>query len=94
MAVTAFDGINVPGISGSQSHCWIRVDYTPGMVGALDELRFFMDYFPSASTYDGTLVFQGSNDGFTEEAETLVTVGIEIHEGWNYYDLTETAPRY
>lgn len=94
MADQVFDGVNMPGISGSGASCWIRVDYTVGMVGALDELRFFMDYFPDTSTYDGALKFQGSNDGFAEDIVDIETVGIEIHEGWNYYDLTEIAPRY
>ena len=57
MAATAFDGDDLPSISGSGSNCWIRIDFTQGMVGALDELRFFMDYFGTATNYNGNLIF-------------------------------------
>jgi len=46
-----------------------------------------MDYFSNKSILADNLVFQGSNDGFSSDINDLVTVGEEIHEGWNSYDL-------
>ena len=94
MVTAVFDGENLPGIGSTGRNCYVQVDFTDGMVGKLDEMRFFMDYFPDSSKFAGHLVFQGSNDDFSSDAETIITVDYEIHEGWNYYDLTEIAPRY
>ena len=59
------------------------------MIGVLEEVKFFIDYFSDKSLYNGNLKLQGSNTGFQSDADTvtILTVGAEIHEGWNYYDL-------
>ena len=60
-----------------------------GFQGILEHLRFFMDYFPDPSKYVGNLVFQGSNYPFWTNLEIvdILTIGEEIHEGWNDYSL-------
>jgi hypothetical protein len=63
----AFDGINLPGISGSGSNCEIKVQYRNGFVGALESMRFFMGYFSNRDTFIDNLKFQGSNDNFVDD---------------------------
>ena len=46
-----------------------------------------MEAYESKSVYNGNLKLQGSNDG--ESYTDILTVGHEIHEGWNYYKLEE-----
>lgn len=84
---TLFDGLNVPGLSNSGSNCSVGAKFASGFVGILDEMRFFMDYFPSKSVYDGNLKFQGSNDDFVADINDIVIVDANLHEGWNYFDL-------
>lgn len=77
--------------------CWVKFTYPSGYKGDAEMFKFFMDYFPDSSLYDGHLHFQGSNDDFIADINTLVTVGIDIHEGWNYFDLTDSNginPKY
>ena len=50
-----------------------------------------MDYFSNRSQYASTLELQGSNDDFVSEIVTLKTIGEEIHEGWNNYELPSIA---
>lgn len=38
------------------------------------------------------LKFQGSQDGVTYT--DIFTVGVEIHEGWNYYDFRDNNLKY
>lgn len=37
----------------------------------------------------GGLRIEGSSDNFDADIEILAEVGEEVHEGWNYYDLTD-----
>lgn len=90
---TAFDGNNVPGITGSTNGCYAGVEFGTGYVGVLESTKFFMDYFTRANLVDN-LVLQGSNDAFSSEVVDILTVSEEIHEGWNMYDLSATAPTY
>ena len=88
-----FDGLNVPGMLGTSNNCFVGVKYDAGKKGILSEVRFFMDYFAdNFARYNGNLKFQGSNDDFTAEIIDIVTVGNEIHEGWNSYSLMK--PNY
>ena len=59
------------------------------MIGVLEEVKFFIDYFSDKSVYNGYLRLQGSNLGFDndDDVTTILTVGAELHEGWNYYNL-------
>jgi hypothetical protein len=93
----ATDGVNFPTMDNTGVSCWIKFTYPDGYMGDAEMFKFFMDYFPDSSLYDGHLHFQGSNDDFTADINTLVTVGIDIHEGWNYFDLTDSNginPKY
>ena len=90
LAVAAFDGANVPGATATGANCFVGVAYDAGKAGILDEVRFFMDYFGDAyDRYDGQLKFQGSDDGFASDIVDIVTVGAEIHEGWNSYEVNQ-----
>ena len=58
------------------------------MVGILEEVKFFIDWFPAKSKYLNNLKLQGSNDGTTyDDILTIGEDGTDIHEGWNYYEL-------
>ena len=59
-------------------------------VGALTELRVFMDYVEDKSVHTGNLIFQGSNLGFDLETNDILTIGEELHEGMNYYKMDDT----
>ena len=89
----AFDGYTLPSIEDSEAQCEIGIEMTAGHVGAVSELRFFMNYFDT-DLLIGELTFQGSNDGFATEAVDLMTASCELKEGWNTYDLSDTAPTY
>ena len=54
--------------------------------GILEEVRFFMDIF-NINVIKDKLEFQGSNDDFLSESVTIFTVGDEVHEGWNSYEV-------
>jgi hypothetical protein len=93
----AFDGNNIPGVTGSQSNCYIGTEFTEGFVGYITEVRFFMDYFTDRENRVRFLKFQGSNlpfDNPSASIEDIVVVDEEIHEGWNYYDLSDNPRKY
>ena len=88
-----FDGVNVPGLTSTGSNCFVGVTYDGGKTAILEEVRFFMDYFGNNfDRYDGNLKFQGSDDAFATDINDIFTVGAEIHEGWNSYDVSK--PKY
>ena len=92
-----FDGVNLPGLEDSGANCFVGFSVTSS--GALtytkkaniSAFRFFMDYFSNRAVYTDTLELQGSNDDFGSDINTLATVGSELHEGWNSYDLPSLA---
>lgn len=92
-----FDGSNVPGLTSTGANCNVGFTLTQPSTGAyskkaiVSEFRFFMDFFTNKALYAGVLQLQGSNDAFAAETVTLVTVGEEIHEGWNSFSLTGAA---
>ena len=112
----AFDESNFPVAESTGSDCYIGTtfdgDASGYMVGILSEVNFFMDFFADKSVYNGKLKLQGKNAlgdarGDGEELVSgawtdILTVGAEIHEGWNYYKLQDedvfgpsyTLPRY
>ena len=89
-----FNGENLPGIQGTTANCYIGNTFSNDQIGVLDEFRFFMDFFKDKSKYAGTLVFQGSNDGFITDINDLQTVYEELHEGFNTYEFEYTKPAY
>jgi hypothetical protein len=88
LAATVFDGQNLPGTSESTDNCFMQVTYPDGYVGYIERVRIFMDTFTDNSPYVENLKFQGSDDDFTTVTE-IFTVGVEIHEGWNVYDMSD-----
>lgn len=40
------------------------------------------------------MTIEGSNDNFDLDVNVLATVGSELIEGWNYYDLSSMTPAY
>ena len=64
----AFDGKNFPVATATGANCYIGTMF-PGdssgyMIGVLEEVKFFIDYFSDKSLYNGNLKLQGSNTGF------------------------------
>jgi hypothetical protein len=93
----AFDGKNVPGPSDSGANCYIGTSFTDGFKGYITEFRFFMDFYSDRDARIGHLKFQGSDLPFDDALaviEDIVVVGEEIHEGWNYYDLSDNPRKY
>jgi hypothetical protein len=93
-----FDLLNLPGVSNSGSNCYIGTKFEGDddnyYVGKLSEVRFFIDWFADKAVYIDNLVLQGSNTGFTDTdtITTIMSVGDELHEGWNYYKFGEMDP--
>ena len=90
----AFDGKNLPAPVNTDRNCYMGMmfegDESGYFVGILSEVRFFMNYFDEKDVYNGNLKFQGSNTGFSSDDITdILTIGEELHEGWNYYKLEE-----
>jgi len=93
----AFDGHNIPGSTNTGSNCYIGTVFTEGFVGHITELRFFMDFFTDRDARINYLKLQGSDLPFEDvlaTIEEIVLVGEEIHEGWNYYDLSDNPRKY
>jgi hypothetical protein len=56
-----------------------------------------MDFFTDRSIRINNLKLQGSDLPFDDELaviDEIVLVGEEIHEGWNYYDLSTNPRKY
>ena len=88
----------MPGLEESGENCFVGFSVGPpaGVLtytkkANVDSFRFFMDYFSGSAVYADTLELQGSNDEFVSDINTLETIGEEIHEGWNSYDLKPLA---
>jgi hypothetical protein len=64
--------------------CELGTVFAEGHIGLLREFSFYMNTFVLA-TMAGKLSFEGSNDNFAT-VTSILTVGQEIHEGWNYYN--------
>ena len=68
------------------SPCWFGAAFRPGYVGVLNEVKYFMGRFDK-NKFEGKLRFEASMTGSTGTWTTIFTVGKEIHEGCNYYNL-------
>jgi hypothetical protein len=88
MAKMTIDGSILPSIQGSQASCFVGIQFPTGYVGVVNEISFFLDQFSKLDIHD-RLFIEGSSDNFVDNIELLVAVSEEVHEGWNYYDLTE-----
>lgn len=89
--IPLIDRTFLPGIKSSGAGCYLGVGYRGGHKALFSELRFFMDYFPDKSKYVGNLKLQASDIPFAYNMGIvdLITVGEEIHEGWNYYKIMD-----
>ena len=80
----------MPGVISTSAGCYAGVTFGYFKTGIVEEVRFFMDYFNDKyERYDGLLIFQGSNDDFVTTVD-IFTVGAEIHEGWNSYQVNKS----
>jgi hypothetical protein len=88
-----WDGIaaSLNGFVSSTSPWYFGTGFGSGFVGELYQVKFWMNRFV-VSNYAGNLVFQGCNDKINWV--TLITVGNEIHEGWNYYYFQSSPLKY
>jgi hypothetical protein len=92
MAERAFDGKILPGIKSAEEECFVGIQMPQGYVGVLSEVSFFLDEFNRDDMIEN-LTIEGCYDEF--DCEPLVEVGLEIHEGWNYYDFYDGfLPRF
>ena len=87
---TVYDAEALPGIGNTGEFCHIGVEFSPGYLGVLNEVNFFMDYF-NVDYIVNKLHIQASSDDFVEEIVDLIVVGEEAHEGWNYYVMEDTV---
>lgn len=89
----AFDDNNGVGPNDNSASCHIGMKFNPGFVGILSQVKFFLNNVDLA-TFNGNLVFQGSND--LSSWTDLYTADGNIHEGWNYkkFDTPSTQPSY
>ena len=83
------DDAILPSISGSTQGCFVGVKFPQNYIGVLNEISFFLDEFIQTNLVDH-LFIEASNDNFNT-VELLVSVSEEVHEGWNYYDLSDLA---
>jgi hypothetical protein len=90
MAARTTDGGILPSIEHSESGCYVGIEFPAGHVGVLNEIRFFLDAFSREKIVDN-LVIEGSSDKFAKNVVTLATISEEAREGWNEYDLSESA---
>jgi hypothetical protein len=81
-----FDGNNLNGWTSNSANCSFGTYFSPGFVGIVKEVTYFMNRFTSANIVS-KLSFQGSIDGITYT--TIFTVGSEVHNGWNFKKFPE-----
>lgn len=81
--------------------CALVVSPNPvGMQAEFWEAKFYIESFTDKSLYAGNLEWQAANDFFQLDANgnptyhTVHTVGLEMHEGWNYFDIPPNTPYY
>jgi hypothetical protein len=67
------------------------MEFKEGYVGAIQQVKYFINYISDRKQYENNLVFEGYNERDAEgEAVTeLFKVGESVHEGWNYVDFEE-----
>jgi len=63
--------------------CNFGIKFRQNYIGAVSMVMFYMNFFVRTDVIG--LTFQGSNDNIAYT--TIFTVGEEVHEGWNYYEL-------
>ena len=80
----------LPSIEGTTEGCYVGIQFPTGYVGIVNEVSFFLDVYSEADVVD-QLFIEASNDNFVnaDNIQLLATVSDEVHEGWNYYDLSE-----
>ena len=88
IAQRTLDDAILPPIHGSTLECYVGIKFPQNYVGVVNEISFFLDEFPQANIID-QLIIEASTDNFVESNEELVIVSEEVHEGWNYYDLSD-----
>ena len=86
MVERTLDDSVLPTIADSSKDCFVGVKFPASYIGIVNEISFFLDEFDRETVVDH-LFIQGSADNFVT-SETLVSVSQEVHEGWNYYDLS------
>ena len=81
-----FDGVSQNGWTDSKANCSFGTAFKSGYLGVLSEVKYFMNRF-TISKIANKLRFQGSMDNVT--FTDIFLVGLEIHEGWNYYNFAD-----
>ena len=90
-----FDGKNLPAIAQTTTaECYVKMQMDEGYVATLSAFKMFMQYFPDIANYEDLLVLQGSNDDFATTPTEILKIDSSLHEGWNYYDLSQNPPTF
>ena len=91
--VAAIDNDLTVGIENSGANCFVGLQFRGDHKAIMTDVRIFMTEFPDKDKYVGKLKFQGTNrsvyDPSNNEFDDLFVVGEELHEGWNYYKLSD-----
>ena len=72
--------------------CFVGIQFPQDYVGVVNEVSFFLDDFDSEKIID-ELIIEASSDNFAS-VEELAIVSVEVHEGWNYYNVEDLSPKY
>ena len=95
LAGVVFDGKNLPAAEQTTTaECYVKVQMDEGYVATLSAFKIFMQYFPDIANYEDLLVLQGSNDDFATTPNEILKIDSSLHEGWNYYDLSQNPPTF
>lgn len=90
MAQMMLDDTILPAMRNTGESCFVGVKFPDNYIGIVNEISFFMDEFDPSMIVD-SLFIEASTDNFNSSIEHLVTISDEVHEGWNYYDLTSLS---
>jgi hypothetical protein len=69
------------------------MEFKEEYVGALQQVKYFINYITNRDQYEGNLVFEGYNerDAADDAVTKIFEVDQSVHEGWNYVDFEEGA---
>jgi hypothetical protein len=93
-ASVAFDGNVLTRVNENSRTCTIGMAFKENYVGAIQQVKYFINYITNRDQYENNLIFEGFNElnaesGDAVEPTEIFTVKEEVHEGWNYVEFEE-----
>lgn len=58
----AFDGSVFTRVDTNDKQCQLGMEFKEGYVGAIQQVKYFINYITNREQYEGNLVFEGYND--------------------------------